>query len=234
MIGPLNTAFCVGFTLVMSNYAVASAIVDPSGNDVRRATKFWGEQLCRRCEVEVRTRGGESVAWSEPLVVMANHQSLFDIPVLYAALPKAFGMLAKQELFRVPFFGAAMREVGCVPIDRDDRRSSRESIREAAERVRAGRSIVVFPEGTRSKDGRIQGLKKGPFHLVQLAEVPIVPVGIHGTRDVLSRDGLVVRGGTVEVAIGEPIRIEPGLEGRERARSAVRERLIELSGMPEA
>src|SRR5439155_6119917 len=181
-----------------------------------------GTNLCRVCGIEVTTRGGDDVRWSEPLIVMANHQSYVDIPVLYAAMPEPFGMLAKQELFRVPVFSAAMRGMRCVPIDRDNRRQSFESLRQAADQMRSGQSIVVFPEGTRSEDGCIQELKKGPFYLAEMAKVPIVPVGIRGTRHSLAKDGIFVRSGQVHVAIGVPILQEKTGQGaRDRTRDAV-------------
>src|SRR5262249_43328118 len=158
-ISPLNTAFSLSFTLAMSEAAVATSLFDPSGQTTRKLARFWGIEMCRVCGVEVSARGGEKVEWDKPLIVMANHQSYFDIPVLYAALPEPFGMLAKQELFRLPVFSAAMRGMRCVPIDRGNRRQSFESLRKAADQVRSGNSIVVFPEGTRSVDGGVQELK---------------------------------------------------------------------------
>jgi 1-acyl-sn-glycerol-3-phosphate acyltransferase len=123
--------------------------------------------------------------------------------------------------------------MGCVPIDRGDRRQSLESLRAAAEKVKKGQPIVVFPEGTRSADGGVQPLKKGPFYLAELAGVPVVPVGIHGTRNALSRDGVFVRPASVSVTIGSPIRKEgKGQGARERMRAAVRKALVELSGNP--
>jgi len=231
MIAPLNTAFSLSFTLAMSEAAVATSLMDSSGATTRRLARLWGTQMCRVCGVEVTVHGGEAVAWDEPLILMANHQSYFDIPVLYATLPHPFGMLAKQELFRVPVFSAAMRGMRCVPIDRSNRRQSFESLKRAADQVRGGNSIVVFPEGTRSPDGRVQELKKGPFYLAEMAEVPIVPVGIRGTREALAKDGLLVRGAKVEVSIGAPlVQEKKGQPARDRLRESVRSALIELSG----
>jgi 1-acyl-sn-glycerol-3-phosphate acyltransferase len=235
MIGPLNTAFSLSFTLAMSEAAIASSLFDPSGQTTRRLARFWGSNMCRVCGVRVSMHGGEDVKWDRPLILMANHQSYFDIPVLYSVLPEPFGMLAKQELFRVPVFSAAMRGMRCVPIDRGNRRQSFESLRRAAEQVRLGNSIVVFPEGTRSADGYVHDLKKGPFFLAEMAEVPIVPVGIRGTRDALAKDGLLVQSARVEVAIGKPlVQRESGQGARDRMRQAVRSAIVELSGLPAA
>jgi 1-acyl-sn-glycerol-3-phosphate acyltransferase len=235
MIGPLNTAFSLSFTLAMSEAAVASMFCDPSGNLIRKLARFWGMRMCSTCGIELAVQGGERIDWDRPLVVMANHQSYFDIPVLYAALPRTFGMLAKQELFRFPVFRSAMNGMRCVPIDRGNRRQSFESLRSAAQQVRAGSSIVVFPEGTRSPDGRIRSLKKGPFYLVEMAEVPIVPVGIKGTRDALAKDGVLVHPAEVVVSIGEPLaQSKKGQAGRDALREKVRSALSQLSGLDRA
>jgi 1-acyl-sn-glycerol-3-phosphate acyltransferase len=229
MKGPLNTAFSLSFTFAMSEAAVASSLLDPTGDTTRKLARFWGTRLCRTCGVEIATVGGEDVAWSEPLIVMANHQSLLDIPVLYASLPEPFGMLAKQELFRLPIFSAAMRGLRCIPIDRDNVRQSLASLRQAAGQIRSGNSIVVFPEGTRSVDGSLQELKTGPFYLAEMARVPIVPVGIRGTASALPKDTLLVQAARVEVRIGHPILPERrGPAERDRLRHAVRSALEEL------
>jgi 1-acyl-sn-glycerol-3-phosphate acyltransferase len=232
MLSPLNTAFAYSFTLAMSGAGAASCLWDRSGKSVREVARFWGVNMCRVCGVTVSVQGGENVDWDSPLVVMANHQSHFDIPVIYASLPRSFGMLAKKELFRVPVFSAAMRGMRCVPIDRENRRQSLQSLRDAAEQVRSGKSIVVFPEGTRSPDGRIQDLKKGPFHLAEMAGVPVVPVGIRGTRLVVPKNGVLVRPAEVVVSVGTPIPVDPTGPGeRERLRAIVRAELASLSAL---
>jgi 1-acyl-sn-glycerol-3-phosphate acyltransferase len=232
MLSPLNTAFAYSFTLAMSGAGAASCLYDPSGESVRKVARYWGRNMCRVCGVTVEVRGGENVDWDAPLIVMANHQSHFDIPVIYAALPRSFGMLAKKELFRVPVFSAAMRGMRCVPIDRGNRRQSLQSLHDAADQIRSGKSIVVFPEGTRSPDGRIHDLKKGPFYLAEIAGVPIVPVGIRGTRAVVPKNGALVRPGEVVVSIGTPIGVNSGGSGeRERLKSAVRAAFADLSGL---
>ncbi|MET0594718.1 MAG: lysophospholipid acyltransferase family protein [Polyangiaceae bacterium] len=229
MKGPLNTAFSLSFTLAMSEAAIASSILDPTGESTRKLARFWGVRLCRTCGVEVATRGGESVRWHEPLIVMANHQSFLDIPVLYAALPEPFGMLAKQELFRLPIFSGAMRGLRCIPIDRGNVRQSLASLRQAADQIRAGNSIVVFPEGTRSSDGALQELKTGPFYLAEMARVPIVPVAIRGTAQSLAKSRVLVRPARVEVTIGDPILpARRGPAERDRLRSAVHASLAAL------
>jgi 1-acyl-sn-glycerol-3-phosphate acyltransferase len=235
MFGPIATAFSLSFTLVMSHLAIGSSLVDRSGETTRRFARFWGKTICRACGLRVAVRGGERVDWHRPLIVMANHQSYLDIPVLYAVLPEPFGMLAKRELYRFPVFSAAMRAMRCIPIDRNNKRQSFESLREAAARIQGGNSIVVFPEGTRSPDGNIQELKKGPFYLAEMASVPIVPVGIRGTYDSLAKGSLAVQRADVDVVIGTPIVDNDKGQGvRERLRDSVHRALIELSGLAAA
>jgi 1-acyl-sn-glycerol-3-phosphate acyltransferase len=232
MLSPLNTAFAYSFTLAMSGAGATSCLWDRSGASVRKVAHFWGVNMCRTCGVTVSVQGGERVDWDAPLIVMANHQSHFDIPVIYAALPRSFGMLAKKELFRVPVFSAAMKGMRCVPIDRENRRQSLRSLRDAAEQVRSGKSIVVFPEGTRSPDGRIHLLKRGPFYLAEMAGVPVVPVGIRGTRLVVPKNGALVRPAHVVVSIGTPIAVDSrGSATREQLKRAVRAALADLSGL---
>lgn len=232
MLGPASTVFCSTFTIAMSQYAMALALTDPARRTerVRGAARRWAETMCKACGVEVRTSFDEPIDFSRPLLLMANHQSLFDIPVLYVALPEPYGMLAKEGLFRIPFFGKAMTALGCVPIDRSRRVDGYAAIGKAAMQVRAGSSLVVFPEGKRSFDGKLLPLKKGPFHLARMAQVPIVPVGIRGTHGALPRGSAFVKEAIVEVRFGAPFTVGPSAEDREEARQRLRDELLRLSG----
>jgi 1-acyl-sn-glycerol-3-phosphate acyltransferase len=136
---------------------------------------------------------------------MCNHQSNFDIPVLLGYLPVQFRWLAKAELFRIPIFGRAMRGAGYVRIDRFNQESAFESINEAAEKMKNGVSVMIFPEGTRSKDGRIRPFKKGGFVMAVDSGVPIVPVILKGTRPIMAKGNLRIHRGDVEMVIAKPI-----------------------------
>jgi 1-acyl-sn-glycerol-3-phosphate acyltransferase len=136
---------------------------------------------------------------------MANHQSNFDIPVLLGRLPVQFRWLAKQELFRIPIFGRGMRGCGYISIDRTNRKLAFESLNEAARKIREGVSVMIFPEGTRSADGRIRPFKKGGFVLSVDAGVPIVPIVIHGTRAIMPKGSLMVRSQDIRMEILAPI-----------------------------
>jgi 1-acyl-sn-glycerol-3-phosphate acyltransferase len=138
---------------------------------------------------------------------MSNHQSHLDIPVLYATLPSpTIRMLAKKELFRIPFWGRGLRAAEFVEVDRSNHARAVQSIEHAAALVRDGVSIYLAPEGTRSRDGRIGPLKKGGFHLALGTGTPIVPVAVAGTLDILPRGGRAMNTGRpVRVRIGAPI-----------------------------
>jgi 1-acyl-sn-glycerol-3-phosphate acyltransferase len=136
---------------------------------------------------------------------MSNHQSNFDIPVLLAYLPVQFRWLAKAELFKIPIFGRAMRGAGYVKIDRFNQESAFESINEAARKMKNGVSIMIFPEGTRSRDGNIRPFKKGGFFMAVDAGVPIVPVILLGTWTLMDKSSLRINTGEVSLNIETPI-----------------------------
>lgn len=140
-----------------------------------------------------------------PLIFASNHESALDIWVLLALLPRAVRFLAKAELFRLPIFGAYMRLGGHVPVDRTNHGRAVESLRQAAALVRGGTSLIVFPEGTRSTDGRVHPFKKGPFVLAAEAGVPVVPVAISGAGRVTPSKVIAIHPGTIRVAVGEPV-----------------------------
>ena len=153
----------------------------------------------------ISVRGVENLEPARTYVYMANHCSLVDIPAMFAYLPYQFRIMAKKELFYVPFMGWHLWTAGNFPVDRGDPRKTARSLRNVVEGVRAGKSLAVFPEGTRSPDGELHVFKPGSFKIAVKAGVPIVPVAIRGTRDILPKHSLVPRPGRVEVVIGKPI-----------------------------
>jgi 1-acyl-sn-glycerol-3-phosphate acyltransferase len=136
---------------------------------------------------------------------MANHQSNFDIPVLLGHLAVQFRWLAKVELFKIPIFGRAMRKVGYISIDRYDRESAFKSLDVAANKIKSGVSVLIFPEGTRSRDGKIRPFKKGGFVMAIDSGVPIVPVVITGTRAIMPKGKFRIYPGQVSMVIHKPI-----------------------------
>jgi 1-acyl-sn-glycerol-3-phosphate acyltransferase len=140
-----------------------------------------------------------------PLIFACNHESALDIWALVATVPRIVRFVAKIELFRIPVFGQYMRLGGHIAVDRSNRSNAVASLRRAGQTVRAGTSLIVFPEGTRSLDGRIRPFKKGPFVVAHEAGVPVVPVAISGAGRITPKNHIAVQPGTIRIAIGDPV-----------------------------
>jgi 1-acyl-sn-glycerol-3-phosphate acyltransferase len=136
---------------------------------------------------------------------MANHASTIDIWALFLAIPRRVRMIAKKQLARIPLFGWVMWAGRFIFIDRQNAMAARRSIDDAGRRIRGGDSVLIFPEGTRTRDGELGPFKKGGFHLAMEAGVPIVPIALRGTRALMPRGSLRVKSGEVFVTIGTPI-----------------------------
>lgn len=194
----------------------------------------WSQRLLQQAKVELGVRGLEHAESDENFVVMSNHQSLYDIPVLFQALPRRIRMVAKQELFRVPLWGRAMHVAGFIEVDREHHERAVESMRRAATAIQGGTDIWIAPEGTRSKDGSLQPFRKGGFHLALDAAVRILPVSIDGTHRVLAATGWKVRpGATVTVTLHPPVDSRDySLDNLEALMDRVRDAI--LDGLPSA
>jgi 1-acyl-sn-glycerol-3-phosphate acyltransferase len=178
---------------------------------------------------DVHYSGLEHLAGPAPRLFVSNHQSWVDVWVLLRVLPGSARFVAKQELFRIPLFGGILHHAGFIPIDRLNRAEAIRSLETAAERLRAGNTLVLFAEGTRSRDGQLQPLKKGAFHLALMAHAPIVPIAIHGSFAVMRPGGLRVHPGRVDVAVGAPIDPDPYLPGDHMGFRAHVARVLALS-----
>lgn len=165
----------------------------------------WAPGLLWCAGAVLDVRGRERVDLSAPCVFVVNHQSMVDIPALFVALPVNLHFMAKKELFRVPFLGWYMRACGMIPVDRQHTPEAIDELRRNGVRIAAGAHVLAFAEGTRSRSGAIAPFKKGAFMLAIQAQVPVVPVALHGARDVLPCDGFAVRPGVIRIEIGAPI-----------------------------
>ncbi len=173
-------------------------------------TRWFGRRVVELLDVRLHASGAERVPPGRAYVYMSNHQSHLDIPMLYATLPSpTIRMIGKKELFQIPLWGRGLRAAEFIEVDRSNRQAAMKSIEYAKRLVQDGVSIWVAPEGTRSRDGRINPLKKGGFHLALGTGTPIVPVAIRGTIDILPRgERSARRGRDVYVTIGAPIAVE--------------------------
>lgn len=178
--------------------------VPPEVVDARLA--WWAKEILREAHVTLHVRGVENIPAGEPLVVMSNHRSYYDIPAAFVAVPGRMRMVAKKELFRVPLFGRAMAQNGFIRVDRSDRKSAVESLNESRRLLAEGTRVWIAPEGTRSKDGRLGKFKSGGFHLALDAGARILPLVVQGTEAIMAHDSFVVHpGATVTVTILPPV-----------------------------
>jgi len=182
----------------------------------------WSGAIVRRASIDLRVEGAAHAARDESYVLMSNHQSLYDVPVIYQALDRRIRMVAKRELFQVPIWGRAMQRAGFIALDRQSRERSRETLLASADILQTGTSIWIAPEGTRSKDGALGPFRKGGFHLALQSGCRILPITIVGTRAVLPAKGAHITDGcTVRVVIHPPV--DPAAFGEAR-----RDELIEV------
>ena len=170
-----------------------------------RWQRGWARGLFKLCGIELEVQGTEHMAADGAYVIVANHASYLDIPALFAALPKLPQIMAKSELARIPFLGAALRAGRHILVKRGNHSTARTSLDHSAEQLKAGAAILIFPEGTRSTRDAIARFKTGAFRLAKLGEVSILPVGISGTRYVLPKHGRLIRPHRVSVHIGRPL-----------------------------
>lgn len=184
--------------------AALAGVPDRQGGFYDRQIRTWGRRLLEMTRLPVEVRGLEKLA-PGGCVYAANHASFVDVWVLVARLPGSVRFVAKRELYRLPVFGWALRATGQIPMDRRHREAAEQSYQAAAEVVRGGRSVIVFVEGTRTRDGRLGEFKKGAFVLAIEAGVPLVPVYIRGTRAAMPRGSLWLRRRPVTLVVGEPV-----------------------------
>ena len=200
-------AWVVGLTAtaVLGLTAIFLSLFDSSGNLPHLVARLWGKIPVRTTGTRVSMQGLENIDSQRSYILVSNHQSFFDIFSLLGYLPLQFRWIAKAELFRIPLLGWAMSRTGYISIERDSPKKAYRSMLEAAERVKNGTSILIFPEGTRSPDGNLQPFKKGVFLIALKSQAPILPVAIRGTRDIMRKNDWRTYPGKVEIRIFPPI-----------------------------
>jgi 1-acyl-sn-glycerol-3-phosphate acyltransferase len=174
-----------------------------------RAARNWAKAILWAAKVRVDLDGVENLARGRPQIVVSNHQSWFDVFALAAALPLRYRFVAKKELGEIPIFGKAWKSCGHVSVDRGNREAAIESLDQAWREIHEEKlTMVLFPEGTRSPDGKLKKFKKGAFVLAVQGQVPLVPVAVVGSREVMAKGSMKVRPGRITLRIGEPIPTE--------------------------
>ncbi len=218
-------------TLVFGLLALPAGPLPPRGDWVFSMSKLWSWGLLAASGVRVRRSFRQRLAPEGGYIFLANHQSMFDIPLMIATVPVQLRFAAKRSLFRIPVFGWAIRAGGFIPVDRGDRQKARNALGAAQERLGRGTSVLLFPEGSRSLDGLIHPFQRGGLLLALKTGLPIVPVGIRGTLGRQRRGSFKIRGGGVEAHYGTPIDpADYGVRGRREMEAELRRQIEELAG----
>jgi 1-acyl-sn-glycerol-3-phosphate acyltransferase len=191
----------LGLTVIIAGLL---GIEDKPDGVYDKIPRWWSASVLWAAGIKVRVHGLENGGQGKPRIFASNHVSWFDVPALAGVLPR-YKFVAKAELFKVPIFGRAMRAAGMVEIQRDNRKAAFGAYDVAAERIRQGNSVVVFPEGTRGHAYPLRPFKKGPFVLAIAAGVPIVPIIVHGTIEIMPKGSLWAHPGTIDIHLLEPV-----------------------------
>ena len=211
----LSVPVAVACTMALGLPSIAVGLVDHSGRFARRAASAWGRLLLITWGVRVVVAGHENVP-AGPAVYAANHGSALDIPILFGHLPVDFRIIHKRSLYYIPVVGAYLFLGGHIGIDRGSAFGARRSLARAAERIRRGTSVAVFPEGTRSRDASVRTFKRGSFVLALSAGVPVVPVSLAGVKRLAPRGLMTLKPGTVRLTI-HPAVSTAGRDARDAA-----------------
>ncbi len=202
-------AFIAIHTIVFCFWGLFLGLFDKSGRLVHfYCAAPWAKMILWVCGVKVNAKGLENMDGNVPRIYMTNHQSYFDIFALLAYLPVSFKFVLKEELMKIPLFGATMRRAGYIGIDRENPRKAAKSMKEVVEKIKNGFSVLIFPEGTRSADGQLQPFKRGGFHLALKSGCDVVPIAIINSRKIVPKGALKINKGTLGMSIGKPISVK--------------------------
>lgn len=217
----------VAITAFISFWCVIFSLFSNAENNIHKVAKLWAKILLLICNTKVEIIGKENILRGKPQIFMTNHQSDFDILIVLAHIPGQFRWLVKKELFHIPVFGAAMKSAGYIEIDRNNREKAMQSLDQAALRIREGKSIMAFPEGTRSRFGEIKHFKQGTFYLAIKSGAPIVPISIIGSGEIMPKRSLKIKPGKIKLVIDKPIDVKNiMLENRQDLITIVRNTII--------
>jgi len=210
----LYLALFIPVTGLIALSASICTLFDASGRLYAAHARFWARFGLALNNTPVELRGAEHLP-DGPFILMSNHQSNFDILALISTIPRRIYWIAKKELFDIPVFGSSMRRGGYIPLDRSDGRKALKSMENAASIIRQGSSVVMFPEGTRTRDGRLLPFKRGGFMLAVRAGVPVIPVTINGSGQVNPGGVIKLNSGGISLTLHPPVNIPAGLKKSE-------------------
>jgi 1-acyl-sn-glycerol-3-phosphate acyltransferase len=206
MLRTIWVAFVAVIVTIPSSVAtICVAMFRSTSPGIDWLVRTWGRLLVRAAGIDLRTENVERLDPSQRYILVANHYSYFDIPCIVAAIPQPIRFMAKVSLFKIPLFGWAIGRAGFIPIDRKNRRTAVKSFDLAADRIRKGNTIVIFPEEGRSKTRAMRPFQRGAFLLALKAEKTIVPIAIDSTFDIFPVGSKRVTPGRVTIRVGTPI-----------------------------
>ncbi len=218
----INLLICF-YTVVCGTLSLCCSLFDAQGRWQHACARMWSWLILKTSGIRVEVEGLEHLNSRETMIFCANHQSAMDIPILFVNLPVQFRFVAKRSLFKLPFLGWHLRRSGHISVDRERPQEALKSFDQAAKQVRKSCSVVLFPEGRRSRNGQVGPFKAGAFYLAIRAGVPVVPITLNGTRAVLKPDTYRVRSGQTEMIVHKPIpTVDLTLEGVDALSERVR------------
>ena len=225
----LVTSITFAYVLVLGPPVLIYSLLSGDGEPVYRTGVRGARLALWLAGVQLEVQGRDRIPHGRPVVFMANHQSNCDPPALLAVLPRVLVMV-KKEFFRVPIMGIAMRLVGFIRVDRKNREQALDAVERGLLALQAGRSFLVYPEGTRSPDGRLQKFKKGVFFMALKAGAPIVPISVSGSSKIMLKGKFVMRPGRVRITVHDSVPTE-GLTVEDRDIIIERVRQAILTGL---
>ena len=220
-------------TILLGTIAILLSLFDPSGNLPHLVARLWGKIQLATAGAIVEVQGLDHIDPRRSYILVANHQSTFDIFAFLGYLPIQFRWIAKAELFRAPFMGWAMSRTGYIPLERESPKKAYRSMLQAAEKIKNGVSVIIFPEGTRSLDGNLQPFKKGLFVIALKSQAPILPMTICGTRKIMPKGEWRIHPGKVRILMDPPIETA-GLSAGQEGELSARVRNIILKNLNQA
>jgi len=202
-------------SIVLGTLAVLARLFDSSSNLSHRVSSLWGRLLCTLNGIQVNIEGLEHIKRDQAQIFVANHQGYFDIFALSGFLPVQIRWVAKSSLFKIPFVGWSIAASGYIPVERGSRKKSYQAFLATIETLKAGNSIVIFPEGTRSEDGTIGPFKKGSLLLSVRSGAPLVPVTLLGTGSIIKKGSGIIKPGRIQIVISPPLSSQAVKEDKE-------------------
>jgi 1-acyl-sn-glycerol-3-phosphate acyltransferase len=193
------------YTAVCGTFSVCGSFFDAHGRWQHGCARVWSWLILKTSGIRLHLEGLENVDPDRTVIFCSNHPSAMDIPILFVSLPVQFRFLAKRSLFHVPFLGWHLRRSGHIPVERGRPHEALKGFDQAAKRIKEGRPVIVFPEGSRSRTDQMLPFKSGTFYLAILAGVPVVPITLAGSREVLKPDSYHIRPGQVRVIVHRAI-----------------------------